>query len=169
MQSHQPSSACPEFRSDQFLRRDVLRIGGYGLLGLTLPRLLQAGTQPDRPRAKAKSVIFLFQFGGPSHDETLVVWMGEFGRTPKINDNISRDDWPRCYTVLLAGGGVKRGSVYGASDANGAFPERDGVQPDDLSATMFALLGIAPHAQVTDKVNRPVAISAGNPIVGVMG
>lgn len=102
-------------------------------------------------------------------DETLVVWMGEFGRTPKINDNISRDHWPQCYTVLLAGGGVKRGSVYGASDANGAFPERDGVQPDDLSATMFSLLGIAPHTQVTDKVNRPVAISAGNPIAGVMG
>ena len=51
-------------------------------------------------------------------DSTLVVWMGEFGRTPKINENISRDHWPGCYTVLLAGGGVRRGFVYGASDKN---------------------------------------------------
>ena len=52
-------------------------------------------------------------------DDTLVVWMGEFGRTPKINDNVSRDHWPQCYTALLAGGGVKRGFVYGASDKTG--------------------------------------------------
>ncbi len=55
-------------------------------------------------------------------DNTLVVWMGEFGRTPKINDNISRDHWPQCYTTLLAGGGVKRGFVYGASDKDAVFP-----------------------------------------------
>ena len=57
-------------------------------------------------------------------DDTLVLWMGEFGRTPKINDNISRDHWPQCYTVLLAGGGVKRGFVYGKSDATGIVPRR---------------------------------------------
>ncbi len=57
-------------------------------------------------------------------DETLVVWMGEFGRTPKINENISRDHWPQCYTVLLAGGGVKRGFIYGASDRHGAYPDQ---------------------------------------------
>ncbi len=62
-------------------------------------------------------------------DETLVVWMGEFGRTPKINENVSRDHWPHCYTALLAGGGVKRGFVYGASDKNGAYPDRDVVRP----------------------------------------
>ena len=55
-------------------------------------------------------------------DETLVVWMGEFGRTPKINENVSRDHWPQCYTVLLAGGGVKRGYVYGASDDTARIP-----------------------------------------------
>ena len=77
-------------------------------------------------------------------ETTLVVWMGEFGRTPKINDNVSRDHWPQCYTVLLAGGGVKRGYIYGASDKNGARPARDPVRPDDLAATMFHLLGIDP-------------------------
>jgi hypothetical protein len=100
-------------------------------------------------------------------DETLVVWMGEFGRTPKINDNISRDHWPDCYTVLLAGGGVKRGFVYGQSDKNGAYPDRDGVALDDLAATMFEALGIDPHAEVKDRLNRPRPISTGKPVAGV--
>lgn len=97
-------------------------------------------------------------------DETLVVWMGEFGRTPKINDNISRDHWPSCYTVLLAGGGLKRGYVHGASDKNGAFPARAPVRPEDLAATMFYLLGIDPHTEVRDKLDRPLPIAAGDPI-----
>jgi hypothetical protein len=102
-------------------------------------------------------------------DETLVVWMGEFGRTPRINDNISRDHWPQCYTVLLAGGGVKRGFVYGASDKNASFPDRDPVRPDDLAATMFYLLGIDPQTEVYDRANRPLVIAAGNAVTGVMG
>jgi uncharacterized protein (DUF1501 family) len=96
--------------------------------------------------------------------DTVVVWMGEFGRTPRINDNISRDHWPECYTVLLAGGGLKRGFVYGASDKNGAFPERDPVRPDDLAATMFAALGIDPGSEVLDPADRPLPIAAGQPI-----
>lgn len=101
-------------------------------------------------------------------DETLVVWMGEFGRTPKINANISRDHWPRCYTVLLAGGGVKRGFRYGASDKMGAYPDRDGVTPDDLAATIMSLLGINPHTPVLDKLNRELPIYSGNVIHGIL-
>ena len=101
-------------------------------------------------------------------DETLVVWMGEFGRTPKINENISRDHWPQCYTVLLAGGGVKRGFVYGASDKDGAFPARDPVRPDDLAATMYHLLGIDPHTEVYNTADRPLPIAAGEVIKGVL-
>jgi hypothetical protein len=101
-------------------------------------------------------------------DTTLVVWMGEFGRTPKINENISRDHWPQCYTVLLAGGGVQRGSVYGASDKRGEFPARDPVRPDDLAATMFHLLGIDPETEVRDPLDRPLPIAAGKPIRGVL-
>ncbi|MDZ4689204.1 MAG: DUF1501 domain-containing protein, partial [Planctomycetaceae bacterium] len=100
-------------------------------------------------------------------DETLIVWMGEFGRTPKLNANISRDHWPQCYTVLLAGGGVKRGSVYGASDDESAYPARDPVALDDLSATMFEALGIDSHTEVHDRLNRPRPISAGKPVFGV--
>jgi hypothetical protein len=101
-------------------------------------------------------------------DSTLVVWMGEFGRTPKINANISRDHWPGCYTVLLAGGGVKRGFVYGESDKNAAYPDRDPVQLDDLAATMFQLLGIDPQGELHDRLNRPRPISPGKPVFNVM-
>jgi hypothetical protein len=100
-------------------------------------------------------------------ETTLVVWMGEFGRTPKINDNISRDHWPQCYTTLLAGGGVKRGFVYGASDKDAVYPARDPVRPDDLAATMFYLLGIDPHTEVYDAENRPHLIG-GDVVQGVI-
>lgn len=92
-------------------------------------------------------------------DETLVVWMGEFGRTPKINKNISRDHWPDCYTALLAGGGVKRGFTYGASDAHGAYPAEKPVRPEDLAATMYTLLGINPQTEVYDRTDRPLVIA----------
>ncbi|MBI4663328.1 MAG: DUF1501 domain-containing protein [Verrucomicrobia bacterium] len=101
-------------------------------------------------------------------ETTLVLWMGEFGRTPKVNANISRDHWPQCYTVLLAGGGVKRGFVYGASDKHGAYPAENPVRPDDLAATVFHLLGIDPHTEVRGVGNRPILISEGNPISGVI-
>lgn len=101
-------------------------------------------------------------------DDTLIVWMGEFGRTPKINDNISRDHWPQCYTVLLAGGGTKRGFVYGTSDKQAAYPDKDPVLLDDLAATVFALLGIDPHTEVRDKLNRPLPVSGGKIVTGVM-
>lgn len=101
-------------------------------------------------------------------DTTLVVWMGEFGRTPRINDNASRDHWPQCYTALLAGGGVKRGFVYGASDKNGAYPAENPVRPDDLAATIYQLLGIDPHTEVHDTSKRPLAITSGKPVMGVI-
>ena len=101
-------------------------------------------------------------------DETLIVWMGEFGRTPKINDNISRDHWPQCYTVLLAGGGARQGFVYGSSDKNAAYPDKDPVLLDDLTATVFSLLGIDPQTEVRDKLNRPLPVSAGKIVTGLM-
>ncbi|MEO2035875.1 MAG: DUF1501 domain-containing protein [Planctomycetaceae bacterium] len=97
-------------------------------------------------------------------DETLILWMGEFGRTPKINKNVSRDHWPRCYTVLMAGGGVAGGAVYGKSDRFGAAPERDPVTPGDVAATMYDLLGIDPAAEIRDHLDRPFPIAAGRPI-----
>jgi hypothetical protein len=101
-------------------------------------------------------------------DSTLVVWMGEFGRTPKINENVSRDHWPQCYTVLLAGGGAKRGFVFGESDKTASYPAKDPVRPDDLAATIFHSLGIDPHTEVHNAVNRPVLISEGKPVMDVL-
>jgi len=98
-------------------------------------------------------------------DETLVVWMGEFGRTPKINGSASRDHWPHCYTVLLAGGGVKRGFVYGASDKTGSHPADAPVTPDDIAATIYHLMGIDPRSEVVDAQGRPIMISSGSPIL----
>jgi len=101
-------------------------------------------------------------------DTTLVIWMGEFGRTPRLNDNASRDHWPQCYTALLAGGGVKRGFVYGASDKTGAYPAENPVRPDDLAATLYYLLGIDPQTEVHDTSKRPLAITSGKPVMGLM-
>lgn len=101
-------------------------------------------------------------------DETLVIWMGEFGRTPRINKNDSRDHWPNCYTALLAGGGVKRGFRYGASDRDGAYPDTGAVLPDDLAATLFALMGIRPETQMHDSLDRPLAVTSGTPIAEIM-
>lgn len=100
-------------------------------------------------------------------DETLVVWMGEFGRTPNINGNISRDHWPQCYTTLLAGGGVKKGFVHGASDKTASYPAEDPVRPDDLAATIFHALGIESHTEMRTVTNRPVMASDGKPVMEV--
>ena len=101
-------------------------------------------------------------------EETLVVWMGEFGRTPKINKNKSRDHWPKCYSVLLAGGGVKRGFVYGASDKTGSEPADNPVRLEDLSATIYYLLGIDPTSEIHDNQGRPLMISSAEPILDIV-
>ncbi len=102
-------------------------------------------------------------------DETLVVWMGEFGRTPKINKNVSRDHWPQCYTVLMAGGGVTGGAVYGASDRYGAVPDRDPVTMGDLAATLYHALGIDHTMEVHDNLNRPLPLARGRAISEIFG
>ncbi len=101
-------------------------------------------------------------------DDTLVLWMGEFGRSPRINNIAGRDHWPQCYTVLMAGGGVRRGFVYGSSDRIGAYPSASAVRPEDIAATMYHLLGIDPHSEVRDALNRPFAISPGSVIEGIL-
>ena len=101
-------------------------------------------------------------------DETLVVRVGEFGRTPKINNNASRDHWPNCYSALLAGGGIRRGYVHGASDKYAMFPARDPVRPGDLAATIFYLLGIDPGTEIHDTQDRPLVIADGRPVIKVL-
>jgi hypothetical protein len=103
-------------------------------------------------------------------DETLVVWAGEFGRTPRISrGNAGREHWPRCYSAVLAGAGVRGGMVYGASDRWAAHPARDPVSPEDLGATMLHALGIPPQTELSDPVGRPLRINDGQPLVPLFG
>jgi hypothetical protein len=102
-------------------------------------------------------------------ESTLVIALGEFGRTPKINANAGRDHWPDCYTVLLAGGGIQGGAIYGSSDRTGAFPATDPVTPADLAATMFWRFGLNPKFEVHDPTGRPYRLSEGRPIKDIFG
>lgn len=88
-------------------------------------------------------------------ERTLVAVLGDFGRTPKINANAGRDHWNSCYTVMLAGGGVREGFVFGASDRNGATPDASPVSPGDVMTTVYRLLGIDSTTQITDSLGRP--------------
>ncbi len=97
-------------------------------------------------------------------DTTLVVAMGEFGRTPKMNGQGGRDHWPDCYTAVLAGGGVRGGAVYGSSDRIGAYPASDPVTPGDLAATIFWRFGIDPDTEVRDQTDRPFRLAEGQPL-----
>ncbi|HUE71463.1 MAG TPA: DUF1501 domain-containing protein [Pirellulaceae bacterium] len=95
-------------------------------------------------------------------DETLVVCLGEFGRTPKINANAGRDHWGDCSSALLAGGGIRGGRVLGASDRIGAFPTDSPVDPTDIQATIYHCLGLPAHLKIYDDLARPFEISTGN-------
>lgn len=101
--------------------------------------------------------------------ETLVVATGEFGRTPKINKTAGRDHWGQVYTALLAGGGIRGGQVYGASDEQAAYVKEDPVRPEDLLATMYHALGIPAGAEVRDREGRPHAATYGRPLTQLMG
>jgi Protein of unknown function (DUF1501) len=102
-------------------------------------------------------------------DETLVVCMAEFGRSPRINRAAGRDHWGSVYSVALAGGGVQGGQVYGASDEIGGQPKDGIVRPQDLTATVFDCLGYRPETTINDPLGRPLPISTGEPIRAILG
>jgi uncharacterized protein (DUF1501 family) len=94
-------------------------------------------------------------------DETLVVTMGEMGRTPKINTNGGRDHWTFCYSVVFAGAGIRGGTIHGASDDQAAFIKDKPVHIRDICATIYQLLGIDPEMPVYDRANRPIPVAHG--------
>lgn len=102
-------------------------------------------------------------------EETLVVAIGEFGRTPKINAKGGRDHWGPVFSCAMAGAGIAGGQVYGASDKTGGHPIEDRVQPGDLTATMFHLLGINPQSMFTDREGRPHRLTEGAPLFKLLG
>ncbi|HLW68574.1 MAG TPA: DUF1501 domain-containing protein [Gemmataceae bacterium] len=96
---------------------------------------------------------------------TLLIVMGEFGRTPRINKDAGRDHWEHCYTVLLTGGGVQPGLVLGQSDRNGAYPIRGRIcSPADLCATIYHCLGMDPKTEMNDQAGKPMLLSRGEVI-----
>jgi hypothetical protein len=97
-------------------------------------------------------------------DETLVVCLGEFGRSPKINANAGRDHWAACNSVVLAGAGIRGGQVLGASDRTAAYPVTPPVSPEDLAATVYQALGIDPCTEIRDALGRPLVLSDGRPL-----
>jgi len=102
-------------------------------------------------------------------DRTLVAVMGEFGRTPKVNGNAGRDHWNFCYSLLLAGGGIKAGHVHGASDQIGGRPSLAPVTPAEVIATIYHALGIDPAIDVHDRQGRPTTlVPGGKPIAELL-
>ena len=104
--------------------------------------------------------------------ETLVVAMGEFGRTPRIGqvttpagaDSGGRDHWPHCYTVMFGGVGISPGAIHGASDRHAAYPASDAVRPEDIAATIYHAMGIDPRREILDPLGRPHVLARGEPL-----
>ena len=184
-------------------RREARKFGGLPHLGQSLlltRRLIEAGvrlvtvctgarydqtwdTHRDHFPLLKRSILPEFDRGFSAFltdlddrgllDETLVVAVGEFGRTPKVGqitssagaDRGGRDHWPHCYTALFAGGGLPAGAVHGASDRFAAYPARDPVTPQDVAATIYQALGLDPSSTfVRDALDRPFPLSTGTPI-----
>ncbi len=110
-------------------------------------------------------------------DQTLIVWTGEMGRTPRVGQSVvggagagrdGRDHWAQVFTSVLAGGGIKGGSVYGSSDRYAAAPASNPTSAADLAATVYHCLGVDPHTQITDRLNRPVTLCEGTAIRAIL-
>jgi hypothetical protein len=110
-------------------------------------------------------------------DETLVVWTGEFGRTPRVGQSVpggagagrdGRDHWPGVFTTVLAGGGIRGGCVYGSSDRYAAYPATEPTRPADLAATIYHCLGVDPALQLRDRLNRPLTLCEGTPLTAIL-
>ncbi len=103
-------------------------------------------------------------------ESTLVVLVGEFGRTPKISKGgsaIGRDHWPKCYSAMIAGGGAKKGLIYGASDSTAAYVKDNPVSPEDFSATLLHIMGINPDTRLSpDGFTTPASV--GTPVSGLI-
>src|SRR5207247_2332700 len=97
---------------------------------------------------------------------SVVAWMGDFGRTPRINQNAGRDHWARCWSVVVGGGAIKGGQVYGSTSKDGMDIDKDKVSVGDLYATLFKGLGLDPETKIRDNLSRPKSIApeGGRPI-----
>src|SRR5262249_35235736 len=107
-------------------------------------------------------------------DDTLVIWMGEFGRTPKLefvspHPTVGRNHWGNVFSIALTGGGIAGGRGFGSNGKDGGYPQDFPVEPGDLLATLYHALGIDPHTEIRDQLNRPHPISRGRVLHELFG
>src|SRR5262249_49701277 len=126
-------------------------------------KFLKEGILPIQDRGYAVLLEDLAERG--MLDETLVVWFGEFGRSPQINKQAGREHWPYVYSVVFAGGGVQGGALSGASDNEGAPPSAAPVTPKDIAATIYHCLGIDPETRLPDRLGRSVEVGSGGSVI----
>ena len=119
------------------------------------------------PTDRALSALFADLSDRGLLDETLVIVMSEFGRTPRINKDAGRDHWPQVQSILMGGAGITGGSIYGASDRIAAYPVENPVTPPDLAQTLFHLLGIPEDLQLRDPQGQQIRASSGTQIPGL--
>jgi hypothetical protein len=135
----------------------IFGTGHFGL-GWALPRLDESVSAPLED-LKTRGLL----------ESTLVVMVGEFGRSPRLQGKDGRDHWPACYSALLAGAGLRGGAVYGASDSTGAYVKDAPVSPEDFGATLFHALGVPVEPRIGPAEFMGPAVSTGKPIVGIFG
>jgi hypothetical protein len=143
------------------VRMVTLTYGGWDMHnGITAG---MKGQMPSLDQALATLLVDLDERG--LLERTLVMVSSEFGRTPKINQNAGRDHWPKVFSVLLAGGGVNGGMIYGMSNATASEPEVDPVGPEDLATTVYNQLGIVADKELMAPGDRPIEIVDGGKVV----
>ena len=133
-------------------------LGGWDMHQQVFNALARPGQLPTLDKGMGSLVEDLAKSG--KIKDTVIVWMGEFGRTPKINQNMGRDHYPRAWSVVVGGGNIKGGIAYGSTEADGGSPKDNPVQIQDLYATLYSGLGIDPKTQIRDNLGRPTAIAA---------
>jgi len=135
-----------------------LSLGGWDTHGQNF-NALATRQLPQLDRAMGTLVKDLVDRG--LYQNTVIVWMGEFARTPRINQNAGRDHWARCWSIVVGGGGIKGGQAYGSTDQDGMDVAENRVRIGDVFATIYRGLGIDPATQVRDNIGRPFAIAGG--------
>jgi len=140
-------------------------LGGWDNHGNIFPTI-RNGNGPRLDKGMGTLVKELSERG--LWQNTVVLWMGEFGRTPRINQNAGRDHWARCWSVVIGGGAIKGGQVYGSTSDDGTDIKENKAEIGDLFATVYKGLGIDPSTQVRDNLGRPLQIAEGKPLKGIV-
>jgi hypothetical protein len=138
----------------------ALQYGGWDMHTGIAPGM--RNSMPAFDQAYAMLITDLAQRG--LLDRTLVMVSSEFGRSPKINKDAGRDHWPKVFSVALAGGGIKKGYIHGASNSTASEPERDPIGPEDLATTVYHQLGIVADKELMAPGNRPIEIVDGGKV-----